>query len=223
MTWTPSATRRLGAAAAIVTLAILPLSGCLYAQIPAAAPSAAPSPGTETDGTDAPDAPTGGSTLTFEEGLELSDDAYIEWGDGFLADEQWKTVSPDDGNGGWTYGTDDGTCTVRFWQGHMTDVPVVEGDDSASSDAILGVLLETPTADITPVATTGEFSYMTGGTGGVEMRQVSAVEGSRSWLMAARAFTQTGVGLYTIVDCMANDAEKIMDAVNEANAIVVTG
>ncbi|MDF2562189.1 MAG: hypothetical protein K0R99_3635 [Microbacterium sp.] len=219
MTWTPSATRRLGTAAAIVTLAILPLSGCLYAQIPAAVPSEAPSPGTETD---APEGGTTASTLTFEEGLELADDAYIEWGDGFIADDQWETISPDDGNGGWTYGTEDGTCTVRFWQGHMTDVPVVEGDDSASSDAILGVLLETPTADITPVATTGEFSYMTGGTGGVEMRQVSAVDGSRSWLMAARAFTQTGVGLYTIVDCTANDAEKIMDAVNEANAIVVT-
>ncbi|MBT2496322.1 hypothetical protein J7E45_11965 [Microbacterium sp. ISL-59] len=222
MTWTPSATRRLGTAAAIVTLAILPLSGCLYAQIPAAAPSSAPSPGTETDGTDAPDAPTGGTTLTFEEGLDLDPDTYIEWGDGFIADEQWEMVSPDDGNGGWTYGTADGTCTVRFWQGHMTDVPVVEGDDSASSDAILGVLLETPTSDITPVATTGEFSYMAGGNGGVEMRQVSAVDGSRSWLMAARAFTRTGVGLYTIVDCTANDAEKIMDAVTEANAIVVT-
>ncbi len=34
--------------------------------------------------------------------------------------------------------------------------------------------------------------------------------------------TQTGVGLYTIVDCMANDAEKIMDAVTDANAVVVT-
>ena len=48
------------------------------------------------------------------------------------------------------------------------------------------------------------------------------MDGSRSWLMAARAFTQTGVGLYTIVDCTANDAEKIMDAVTAANAIVVT-
>lgn len=219
MTSIASATRRLGTAAVIVTLAILPLSGCLYAQIPTADPSAAPSPETESD---APEDDVTGSTLTFAEGLDLASDTYIEWGDGFLADENWKTVSPDDGNGGWTYGTEDGTCTVRFWQGRTTDVAVVEGDDSASSDAILGVLLETPTADITPVATTGEFSYMTGGTGGVEMRQVSAVEGSRSWLMAARAFTQTGVGLYTIVDCTANDAEKIMDAVNEANAIVVT-
>ncbi|WP_210274207.1 hypothetical protein [Microbacterium sp. Se63.02b] len=134
--------------------------------------------------------------MTFEEGLDLASDTYIEWGDGFLADERWETVSPDDGNGGWTYGTADGTCTVRFWQGHLTDVPVVDGDDSASSDAILGVLLETPTADITPVATTGEFSYMAGGSGGVEMRQVSAVEGSRSWLMAARVHADRGRPLH---------------------------
>lgn len=217
----PSRIPRFLAVTTLAAVALVSLSGCLYSQIPEAGPSSAPSSESGSP-SEAPSEGAQGSTLTFEEGLDLASDTYIEWGDGFLADERWETVSPDDGNGGWTYGTADGTCTVRFWQGHLTDVPIVEGDDSASSDAILGVLLETPTADITPVATTGEFSYMAGGSGGVEMRQVSAVEGSRSWLMAARAFTQTGVGLYTIVDCTANDAEKIMGDVNEANAVVVT-
>ncbi|MEU4014466.1 hypothetical protein AB0E56_04295 [Microbacterium sp. NPDC028030] len=217
----PSRIPRFLAVTTLAAVTVVSLSGCLYSQIPEAGPSSAPSSESGSP-SEAPSEGAQGSTLTFEEGLDLASDTYIEWGDGFLADERWETVSPDDGNGGWTYGTADGTCTVRFWQGHLTDVPIVEGDDSASSDAILGVLLETPTADITPVATTGEFSYMAGGSGGVEMRQVSAVEGSRSWLMAARAFTQTGVGLYTIVDCTANDAEKIMGDVNEANAVVVT-
>ena len=218
MTRTSRSSLRL-AATAIAAMTVLPLSGCLYAQIPPESASTAPSLDAETD---APDDGPSSSTLTFEEGLDLSSTAYIEWGDGLMVDDGWKVVSPDDGNGGWTYGTVDGTCTAQFWQGHLTDVPVIDGDDSASSDAILGVLLQTPTADITSAATTGEFSYMAGGSGGVEMRQVSAFEGSRSWLMAARAFTATGVGLYTIVDCTANDAETIMDAVNEANAVVVT-
>ena len=211
------------AAAAVVVTAVLPLSGCLFAQIPTGGPSeSAPSSGPEA--TDEPaEEPAGGSTLTFDEGQELSSSPYIEWGDGFLADDDWKSVTPDDGNGGWTYGTLDDTCTAQFWQGRTSDVAVVDGDDSASSDAILGVLLQTPTADITPVATTGEFSYLVGGAGGVETRQVVGTEGGRTWTMAARAFTATGVGLYVIVDCTGGiGAEATMDLVNEANAVVVT-
>ncbi|WP_431785178.1 hypothetical protein [Microbacterium maritypicum] len=209
---------RLGSTA-IAAVAVLSLSGCLYAQIPAGSPTGAPSSSPETD---APSDERSGSTLTFAEGLDLASDTYIEWGDGLVVDEGWKIVSPDDGNGGWTYGTVDGTCTARFWQGYTTDVPVVAGDDSASSDAILGVLLQTPTSEVTPLATTGEFSYMAGGSGGVDTRQVVGVDGSRTWLMAARAFTQTGVGLSVVVDCTAADAEATLAAINEENAVVVT-
>ncbi|RBO72509.1 hypothetical protein DSP71_10365, partial [Microbacterium sp. H6] len=66
-------------AAAVATLAVLSLSGCLYAQIPTGSPSDAPSAGTETD---APADGPSGSTLTFAEGLDLTSDTYIEWGDG---------------------------------------------------------------------------------------------------------------------------------------------
>ncbi|PRA79768.1 hypothetical protein [Microbacterium sp. MYb66] len=207
-------------AAAVVAVAVLPLAGCLYSQIPAAGPSESAT--TEPESTDAPVDELAGSTLTFAEGLDLPSTAYIEWGDGLLTDDTWETISPDDGNGGWTYGTVDGTCTAQFWQGLISDVPVVADDDSASSDAILGVLLQTPTAEITPLANTGEFSYLVGGTGGVENRWVAGEDGDRSWIMAARAFTRTGVGLYVIVDCTGADPEATMDAVNEANAIVVT-
>lgn len=211
------------AAAAIVAVAVLPLSGCLYAQIPSGQPTEN-APSSEPEETDAPtDEPVDGTTLTFAEGLELESSAYIEWGDGFLADDAWKTVSPDDGNGGWTYGTVDGTCTAEFWQGRISDVEVVEGDDSASSDAILGVLLQSTTEEITAVATTSEFSYQIGGNGGVENRQLVGTDGDRTWTMAARAFTTTGVGLYVIVDCTGGaGAEATMDLVNDANAVVVT-
>lgn len=219
MTRTSSSIPLRLASTAIAAVAVLSLSGCLYAQIPAGSPTGAPSSSPETD---APSDESSGSTLTFTEGLDLASDTYIEWGDGLVVDEGWKIVSPDDGNGGWTYGTVDGTCTARFWQGYTTDVPVVAGDDSASSDAILGVLLQTPTSEVTPLATTGEFSYMAGGNGGVETRQVVGVDGSRTWLMAARAFTQTGVGLSVVVDCTAADAEATLAAINEENAVVVT-
>lgn len=210
------------AAASVVALAVLPLSGCLYAQIPVntpdgdgpdPAPTASP---TEQASGDLP------SSLTFAAGADLPASAYIEWGDGFVVDDGWKIVKPDDGNGGWTYGTIDDTCTAQFWQGLIPDVPTVAGDDSVSSDAMLAVILgEADAAAITPLATTGAFSYQIGGNADVENRQVEGEAGDRRWSMAARAFTATGVGLYVIVDCTGGDIDATMAEVIDKNAVVV--
>jgi len=210
------------AAVSVIALAVLPLSGCLYAQIPAntpdgdgpdPAPTASP---TEQASGDLP------SSLTFAAGADLPATAYIEWGDGLVVDDGWKIVKPDDGNGGWTYGTVDDTCTAQFWQGLISDVPTVAGDDSVSSDAMLAVILgEADAAAITPLSTTGAFSYQIGGNTDVENRQVEGEAGERKWTMAARAFTATGVGLYVIVDCMGGDIDATMAEVIDKNAIVV--
>ncbi|WP_407359061.1 hypothetical protein LTA6_001454 [Microbacterium sp. LTA6] len=216
-------TFRLMAVAAVIALA-LPLSGCVFGQIPANDPGV-DKPAEEPEPSDEPSEEPAGelpAALSFAQGQELPSTAYIEWGDGLMTDDGWTVVSPDNGDGGWKYGTADGTCTAQFWQGFIADVPVVAGDDSASSDAILGVLLKTDTATITPAATTGEFGYQPGGDGGVENRQVLGMEGDRSWIMAARAFTATGVGLYLIVDCTGGDANAVLAEVVEKNAIVVT-
>lgn len=218
-------------AVAVVALAALPLSGCLYAQIPANVPNGegpdpAPSTGPSELPSDAPsDAPSGDlpSTMSFADGVDLPATAYIQWGDGLIVDEGWKTVAPDDGNGGWTYGTVDDTCTAQFWQGLIPDVPTVPGDDSASSDAMLAVILgESDVSAISTAATTGAFSYQIGGNAGVESRRLLGEdEGDRRWIMAARAFTATGVGLYVIVDCTGGDVEATMAEVVEKNAVVI--
>lgn len=211
------------AAVSAVALAVLPLSGCLYAQIPASTPDddgPTPTPtASASEGTSGGDLP---STLTFGEGADLPATAYIQWGDGFIVDDGWKIVKPDDGNGGWTYGTIDDTCTAQFWQGLIPDVPTVAGDDSASSDAMLAVILgESDASAITPLATTGGFTYQVGGNTDVENRQVDGEAGERRWSMAARAFTATGVGLYVIVDCTGGDIEATMAEVVEKNAVIV--
>lgn len=205
------------AAATIVTVVVLPLSGCFSAQIPAAS-----TPATSTPAESPPASGTPRSTLTFDEGAELSPTAFIEWGDGFITDENWQTVSPDDGNGGWTYATLDGSCTAEFWQGNISDAPMVDGDDSASSDQILALMVQSSAEEVAPLATTGQFSHLVGGAGGVDNRQVTGQEGDRSWMIAVRAFTQTEAVLYVIVDCMVVDAAATMDVVNEKNAIIVT-
>lgn len=215
------------AAASVVALAVLPLSGCLYAQIPVNVPDGdGPDPSPTAIPSEQPsDEPSGDlpSSMTFADGTDIPASAYIQWGDGFVVDDGWKIVKPDDGNGGWTYGTVDDTCTAQFWQGLIPDVPTVAGDDSVSSDAMLAVILgEADAAAITPLSTTGGFSYQVGGNAEVENRQVLGQEADRQWEMAARAFTATGVGLYVIVDCTGGDIDATMAEVIDKNAVVIS-
>ncbi|WP_426187280.1 hypothetical protein [Microbacterium sp. TWP3-1-2b2] len=210
------------ATVAAVALTTLPLSGCMSSSIPSETPAveetnSTPEPTPDESGESSGDAP---ATLSFEDGDLLSADAYIEWGDGLLADDGWESTSPDDGNGGWAYGTIDGTCTAQFWQGYTSDVQVTPGDDAASSDAILGALLQTDAATITPNAVDGAFSYQIGGNTDVANRQITGQDGDRTWIMAARAFATPGLGVYVIVDCTGGDANAVLAEVVEKNAIV---
>lgn len=211
------------AAAAVVTVAALPLSGCLFSAIPPESeitevPAASPEP-TESDTAD----PSGNlpAALSFDDGALLPETAYIEWGDGLMTDAGWEITSPDNGNGTWAYGTIDGVCTAEFWQGLASDVPTTPGDDSASSDAILGVLLQADAAEVTPHAVDAAFTYQMGGARDVDFRQLTGEQDGRTWIMSARAFTATGGGLYVIVDCTGGDAKAVLDEVIEKNAVIV--
>ncbi|MCS3843316.1 hypothetical protein [Microbacterium sp. AK031] len=210
------------AAGAVMALAILPLSGCLFNSIPADTPAAedpisTPEPTTGGDSGENDGAP---ATLSFEDGDLLSDSVYIEWGDGLMTDDGWETTSADDGNGGWAYGTIDGTCTAQFWQGYTSDVQVTPGDDSASSDAMLGAILQTDAATITPNAVDGAFSYQVGGNTDVANRQITGQDGDRTWIMSARAFATPGLGVYLIVDCTGGDTKAVLAEVIEKNALI---
>lgn len=209
-------------AAIIVGLAVLPLSGCLYAQIPEHPTIVDYEPVPTDEPIDEPtDEPSAGG-MSFADGATLSSSSYVEWGDGFFADDAWKIVKPDDGNGGWTYGTIDGTCTAQFWQGHIDNI-MTAGDDSVSSDAMMATFLEggATAADITPLASTSAFSYQVSGSASVENRMLLGAEGGREWRLAARAFTAVGVGLYVVVDCTGGDIDSVWDEVVSKNAIVI--
>lgn len=208
------------AAVVLIALTALPLSGCLYGSIPSGSPTTdAPEPNPTQSTPDAEgDLP---ETLAFEDGAMLPESAYIEWGDSLMADDGWEVTSPDDGNGTWTYGTADGTCTAQFWQGFTGDVETEPGNDSVSSDAILATILQTDVASVTEHAVDGAFSYQVGGNADVEQRQLAGEQDDRAWTMAARAFTATGVGVYVIVDCTGGDVDAVFSEVVEKNAIVV--
>lgn len=203
-------------AAALSALALaLPLSGCLASMIPDERPAPAPTPAESTPPsppeTDQPDAGGAPDRLTFEAGADLSPNTVVQWGDGLMLDEGWEVVSPDDGNGGWTYGTVDGVCTAQFWQG---TVFALQGeDDRAASDFMLASILGAEVSQLEGHAADGEFSYLSPGNAGVDHRYVVAADGDRSWRASVRAFTATKAALYVIVDCASPDSSTVVDEV----------
>ncbi|WP_217184925.1 hypothetical protein [Streptomyces sp. AC495_CC817] len=214
-------------AAIVAGLAVLPLSGCLYAQIPEHPPITDVEPTPSEEPTDSPiDQPTGDlpTTMGFADGTALPPSTRVEWGDGFFVDDGWTSTRADDGNGGWAYGTVDGTCTAQFWQGDVTGLSLTPGDDSAGSDALLAYVIgDAETADITPAATTVLLGYGSGSDLSVEARQVVGASGERSWSITARAFTATGHGVYVITDCTGGDIDATFAEVVAKNPLVITG
>lgn len=210
------------AAAIIVGVVALPLSGCLYAQIPAN-PPAVDGPTSTPVPSDEPAEDGIPTTMSFADGADLPSTAYIQWGDGLMFDDGWKSVAPDDGNGGWTDGTIDDTCTARFWQGLASDVDMTPGDDEVSSDAVLAqVVGGTTSASVTLLATTVQLGYQTGGTPLVDARQLTGTRDGHDWSITARAFTATGAGVFVIVDCVGGDVDAVFDEIVEKNAIIIT-
>jgi hypothetical protein len=213
---------------AILALATLPLSGCLAASIPPEAPIAeepisTPSPSEEapveepTDEEPEGDVP---ATLSFADGALLSDSTYIEWADGLMFDDGWEITTPDTGNGTWGYTTTDGTCTAAFWQGTL-DGLTPTGDDSADTDAVIAFFLDADVAEVTAAATDAELSYQVGGAGGVDARSAGGQQDeTRTWSITARAFSQVGAGVYTLVDCTGGDFDAAVAEVIAQNAIV---
>lgn len=213
------------AAVAALAVAMLPLSGCLYSQIPeqstVAEPSAGPdeTPSDDTPSDDTGDLPT---TMTFDDGTTLSSASYIQWADGLIAADGWQSVTPDNGNGSWTDGTVDGTCTAQFWQGYTSGLESVPGDDSVSSDALLGYVLGETAATVTPLASTTQLSYQFGDNPVVDARQVYGEEtDGRTWTIVARAFASAGSGVYVIIDCVGGDVDATFDDVNAHNSIMI--
>ncbi|MFK4852602.1 hypothetical protein ACI3KT_13290 [Microbacterium sp. ZW T6_19] len=211
------------AAAIVVGLAVLPLSGCLYAQIPEHPTIVDYEPVPTDEPTDEP--ATGLPTsMSFADGADLPSTAYVEWGDGFFADDGWKVTKADDGNGGWAYGTVDDVCIAQFWQGDISSLPLVPGDDGASSDALLAYVLGNSTAaEVTPLADTVTLGYGAGGDPSLEARQVVGADSGRDWYITARAFTATGYGVYLITDCTGGDVAATFAEVVEKNPVVITG
>lgn len=208
------------AAAIVLALAALPLSGCLYAQIPEH-PTIIDDPiSTDEPIEDPTDGPSTGlpATMSFTDGASLPATAYIQWGDGLFADDGWQLSSPDDGNGNWAYTSTDGLCTAAFWQGRLEGLETVTDDDRTTTEDVLEYFLGTGLQ-----FQTASLSYQTGGTRVLDALIASWTESGHERAVISRGFGVPGVGIYLSLDCTGGDIIMVMSELIDANSVIITG
>jgi hypothetical protein len=144
--------------------------------------------------------------LTFESGDALeSGSIFVEWIDPFATDAEFAVLSPDDGNGRWSYTDVTNECTVGFYQGLITDLTVAGGDRRSTIDALAGIS-QANDPEITPelVEEYGvEFSLsQTQDDGVVSLWGLGAeMSDGSSWVNSARFFTAIERVQFVSVHC----------------------
>ena len=148
--------------------------------------------------------PTVGDDLDWDAGAALTSSDRPEFLDSFAGDSTWKVASPDDGNGNWSYDTVDGSCTLAFYQGTLPgDVEIVRGDDRASSASFLQYIDGATAGDVSDLASDDTLAFGTGGDGSVDVLSLTGTDKeNNNWITAARAFAETGSGLYLDLTCL---------------------
>ncbi|WP_161793728.1 DUF4190 domain-containing protein [Agreia bicolorata] len=172
--------------------------------------------------TDAPG--LSGDDLSFEAGNDLDPSTVAQFSDPFVIDSDWTVVSPDDGQGNWSYLDPSGLCTVSFHQGKMGgQVSVTTGDDRATTEDFLAVVLKTDASTIAGKASDSTISYNFEDMGTVDTLLMQGTDDDGSnWKLAGRAFGELDSGLYIDVTCKSGgDLDSVYDTVTTKAAITV--
>lgn len=165
-----------------------------------------------------------GDDLSFEAGNDLTAGTVAQFSDPFVVDSDWTVVSPDDGQGNWSYLDPSGLCTVSFHQGGMGgEVAVTTGDDRATTQDFLAVVLKTDASTIAGKATDSTISYNFEDLGTVDTLLMQGTDDDGSnWKLAGRAFGELDSGLYVDVTCKpGGDLDSVYDTVTTKAAITV--
>ena len=222
--------RRLSAAALVASLALLP--GCALVPslgeiTPVATDDAADSSG-DSDSPEQPDPDLPPSELTFEAGAELDPAKWsVQWGDAFLADESFSVLSPDDGNGNWSYLDGANQCEISFYQGGMADLDMSQDDRPLTDDFLASVLAGTVTGSTRADVDEHAFDHELKGLGveSVEFRAIwgSAADGG-TWLHAGRMFGLHEAALYVGIRCPAGfEADEEFAKLTDSHLSVIVG
>ncbi|MFK3672477.1 hypothetical protein ACI2IX_20100 [Leifsonia aquatica] len=148
-------------------------------------------------------------SLTWAEGADLSaDEGRPVWIDPLIADSDWTLIEGLPGNGGWTYKSTINSCHVTFFQGTLSDVDPVAGDDQASTRAVLAGMFQGSWDEVSPRAISYPLNFgMTAATishkyvvDGIGVR-AEVLDGSGEVRVWARSYGNLGVTTYNVMRC----------------------
>jgi len=171
--------------------------------------------------------------LTFDAGDALEPGSiFAEWVDPFATSAEFAMLSPDDGNGHWSYTDVTNQCTVAFYQGLITDLTLSGGDRTSTIDA-LAAISRANDPDITPELVEeygGEFSLSQAQEDGVVSLWGLGAEqtDASSWVNSARFFTARGEVYFVSIHCPAGvnayqELERVIGPVGLKLRVVEAG
>ncbi|UFS61169.1 DUF4190 domain-containing protein [Subtercola endophyticus] len=172
---------------------------------------------------DVPTAPTG--DLSFGAGQEIFPTDTATFAETFSLDPAWTVKTPDTGGGNWSYTSNDGQCTLKFYQGALGDsVDIADGDDLKTTDNFLTYVDNATAADEAQYADSDSIAYQyIGSSDQVATRTLTGTDNDgTNWITSARAFTQLEQGMYFDLTCQpATDLTKVYKSVLAETSIVV--
>ena len=183
--------RTRGLAALLAVGALAALTGCTAAPAPSASPAPTPS------GSSSPTV-----QITFDDGELLDPSQSAAWADTLAGKKGYSVLTTDDGDGSWSYRSDETGCTIGYWHGTLTGD--ASAGDSALSDQLLAAQFDTTAEqiaefvkdDVAPLRTPSEL---------VQTRAVAGAdaEAGTTYIIAARAFAALGEGFVATLQCPA--------------------
>jgi len=144
--------------------------------------------------------------FSFAGGADLAGKVrLVEWAVPLAREDRFAVLSPDNGNGSWSFTDTANQCRLTFFQGALSDVPT-GADDRTSTDAVLltvfGANDPNVTAEVIAQYTEDASVPLWGVDGSVDVRVFggSAADGA-SQADVARRFAALGTDLYLSVSC----------------------
>lgn len=199
----------------MITLAavILLLPGCSSLTPANTEPTSTPladasAPAEEASPTPTPDSRVAAppTDLSYDAGADLDPAVWrVAWGDPFQTDAGFTVLSPDNGNGSWSYVDSANQCHLFFYQGAVTDLDMSHDDRTITDDYLsimLSARMEGVTREDVSKHAVDDMVWQADESGTVSVRTIwGSASDESSWLDSARMFGAQGGGVYVSLSC----------------------
>jgi hypothetical protein len=142
--------------------------------------------------------------IDFEDGELLDPAQSVSWADPLADLPGYTVLTSDEGDGSWSYTSDETQCTIGYWQGEVPASDTASGDE-ALSDELLATQFGV-TADQIAEYVHDESAPFRTPSQLVQTRSAAGAddESATTYLIAARAFAALGTGFVATLECPAD-------------------